>query len=193
MFRKLVLLIICFITIESYSQDSKISVELNYPIPIDKNFIGDNYNGIIDLGLRYRFLEFNVIKIGGSLNTGYLKNSEKGHNQPFDVNLFTIQPRVFAELNLPSIPKFHSSIGIGYSMYMFKPVNNRALSNSNISTKSTNESGLNINTGVAFDITDKIMVQIQYDFVRIAVDDNVPDIKYNTNINILKIGLGYRL
>lgn len=192
MLQKIIFLIICFVSTKNYSQDSKINIELSYPIPIDKNFVGKNFNGIVDLGLKFRFLEFNIVNIGGSLNTGYLKNSKSDRVQPFDVNLFTIQPRVFAELNLPSIPKFHPSIGLGYSIFMFKPVNNRTAFESNISTESINESGLNINTTLAYDITDEILVIVQYDFVKIGVDNDVPDITYNTNINILKIGLGYR-
>ena len=192
MLQKFVFFMVCLISLEGYSQDLKMSIELSYPLPIDKNFVGDNYNGIIDLGFKYRFLEFNNIKLGGSLNIGYLKNSKSGHNQPFDVNLYAVQPRIFAELNLASLTKFHPSIGLGYSLLYFKVVNNAAAFNSNVSTNSQNESGLNINTGLAYDVTDKIMIQVQYDFIKVGVDNEVPDIKYNTNINCLKIGLGYR-
>ncbi|WP_282031870.1 outer membrane protein [Winogradskyella eximia] len=192
MLQKVILLLIGLISIKGLAQDSKMSVELSYPLPIDNNFVGDNYNGIIDLGFKYRFLEFNTIKIGGSLNIGYLKNSKKANNQPFTVNLYPIQPRVFAELTLPSIPKFHTSLGLGYSLLLFKVANNNVALNSNVSTDIQNESGLNINTGVAYDVTEKLMIQAQYDFVNIGVDNDVPDIAYNKNINILKIGLGYR-
>lgn len=192
MLQKFVLSMLCLLSFEGYSQDSKISIELSYPVTIDNNFIGENYNGIIDLGFKYRFLELNSVNIGGSLNVGYLKNSKKAHNQPFDVNLFTVQPKIFAELNLASIPKLHPSIGLGYSVLYFKVVHNATVFNSDVSTNNQNESGLNINTGLAYDVTDKITIQAQYDFVKIGVDNEVPDIKNNTNINILKIGLGYR-
>lgn len=192
MLQKVILLLIGLISIKGLAQDSKMSIELSYPLPIDNNFVGDNYNGIIDLGFKYRFLELNSISIGGSLNIGYLKNSKKAQNQPFDVNLYSVQPRIFAELNLESIPKIHPSIGLGYSLLYFKVVHNAAVFNSNISTNNQNESGLNINAGLSYDLTDKFMIQAQYDFVNIGVDNDIPDITYNKNINILKIGLGYR-
>ena len=65
--------------------------------------------------------------------------------------------------------------------------------NPNSSSSSQTESGINLNLGVVYDITDRLFAQVQYDFVKIGVDNEVPDIKYNTNISILKIGLGYRL
>ncbi len=55
---------------KSFSQDSKFSLEVNYPIPIDENFIGKNLYGIVDLGLKYRFVEFNPVQIGVTLNGG---------------------------------------------------------------------------------------------------------------------------
>jgi len=194
MFRKIILIGLCLLAFESYAQDSKLNIELCYPLSIDKNFVGENYNGIIDLGLRYRFLELNVVNIGGSFNIGYLKNSKDARNQPFDVNLYTLQPRFFAELNLPSIPKFRPSFGLGYSLFLFNVSNNQPIFDSNISSniENQNKSGINMNSGLAYDITEKIIIQVQYDFVKIGIDDNVPNITYNTNINIIKIGLGYR-
>lgn len=190
--RKIILLVLCLISFESYAQNSKFNIELSYPLPIDDNFLGSNYNGITDLGLRFRFLELDAISIGGSLNIGYFKNSKSDRVQPFDVNLFTIQPRVFAELNLSTIPKFHPSVGLGYSILNYRIANNQPVLNQNVSNENMNESGFNINAGVAYDISDKIIIIVQYDFVKITLDDNVPDITENTNINIFKIGLGYR-
>ena len=65
--------------------------------------------------------------------------------------------------------------------------------NPNSSSSSQTESGINLILGVAYDITKKLFTQVQYDFIKIGVDNEVPDTKYNRNINILKIGLGYRL
>lgn len=193
MFKKIALVLLCIVSIEVYSQESKFNIELSYPLTIDSNFIGKNYNGIIDIGLRFRFLELNTISIGGSLHTGYLKNSKSERFQAIDVNLFTIQPRIFAELNLPNLPKFHPSLGAGYSVFIFKPVNNSPSLNPNTTYESESASGINFNIGFAYDISNTILLQVQYDFVKIGVTDDVLDITYNSNINILKIGLGYRL
>ena len=191
--RSIYIFLLIFSTFNSFSQDSKSTIELSYPIAIDDNFIGDNYNGIIDAGFKFRLANLNLINLGGSINVGYYKNSKSERVQPINVNLYTIQPRLFAELNLDNLPKLHPSVGIGYSIFLFK-----AKSNSNINgdidipNETLDESGLNFNLGLAYDITDTIIIQVQYDFIKINIDDNIPDIKYNTNINILKIGLGYR-
>ncbi len=85
---------------------------------------------------------------------------------------------LFGELNLKSIIKFHPSVDIGYTIMLFD------ISGTNISDSSNTQHGFNLNFGIAYDIFKNIFAQVQ---------DNVPDIKFNTNINILKIGLGYRL
>ncbi|WP_296381664.1 outer membrane beta-barrel protein [Winogradskyella sp.] len=188
MIRSLFFLVLIFSTFNSFSQDSKFNVELSYPLPIDNNFIGDNYNGIIDVGFKFRFAELNIVNIGGSLNAGYFKNSKSKIAQTIGVNLYAIQPRIFAELNIDNISKLHPSVGLGYSIFLFKAEPNNIL----IGNKTLDESGLNLNLGLAYDVTDAVIIQVQYDFVKINVDDNIPDVKYNTNINILKVGLGYR-
>ena len=193
--QKLLLALLLIFSIKSFSQDSKFSLELNYPIPIDENFIGKNYNGIIDFGLKYRFTDLSFLNIGASLNAGILKNSKEDGVQPFDVTAFAIQPRIFAELDSESLTKFHPSIGLGYTFMSFNAsgIDSFNPDNPNSSSSSQTESGINLNLGVAYDITKKLFAQVQYDFIKIGVDNEVPDIKYNTNINILKIGLGYRL
>lgn len=57
----------------------------------------------------------------------------------------------------------------------------------------TTESGVNLNLSLSYDNTEKFFLHAQYDFVKIGVDNDIPDTKYNTNINIFKFGLGLRL
>jgi opacity protein-like surface antigen len=184
--QKLLLALLLIFSIKSFSQNSKFSLELNYPIPIGENFIEKNYNGITDLSF---------LNIGASLNAGILKNSKEDRVQPFDVTTFVIQPRIFAELDSESLTKFHPSIGLGYTFMSFNTSGIDILNpdNPNSSSSSQTESGINLILGVAYDITKKLFTQVQYDFIKIGVDNEVPNTKYNRNINILKIGLGYRL
>ncbi|MES2852363.1 MAG: outer membrane beta-barrel protein, partial [Bacteroidota bacterium] len=56
-----------------------------------------------------------------------------------------------------------------------------------------NENGFNYNIGLSYDLTNKLFLQAQYDFIKIGVEDGIPDKSYNTNINILKFGIGYRI
>jgi opacity protein-like surface antigen len=191
--QKLLLALLLIFSIKSFSQDSKFSLELNYPVPIDENFVGKNYSGIIDLGAKFRFAELNPLNLGASLNSGILVNDSRPNNefQDFKITAYLIQPRIFAELDIESIKSFHPSVGLGYTFIIFDAKGTQ--NGFDISGGSQTQSGLNINLGIAYDINDKLFAQVQYDFVKISLESEIPNIKYNTNVNILKIGLGYRL
>jgi hypothetical protein len=190
--QKLLLIVLFIFTIKSFSQDSKFSIEANYPFAIDNNFLGEDSYGLVDLGLKYRFAEFNPIQIGVSINGGVLIDNSNQNNSPQDflVTTYSIQPKIFTELNLESMEKLHPFLGLGYTFMNFQ------LSGSNngmdVSGESDNLSGFGLNLGVAYDISNNVFVQVQYDFTKLNVDD-VPDIKYNTNVNLLKIGIGLKI
>ncbi|AUP80904.1 outer membrane protein [Flavivirga eckloniae] len=194
--QKLVLTFLLVFSIKSFSQDSKFSVVANYPIAIGDNFLGQNYNGLVDLGAKYIFSENEIVNIGASINFGFFQNSKSGAtdlNQLFDVKIFPIQPRIFAELNIPNLEKFHPQIGLGYSIVIF---NANWAENRNADLPADiddNENGFNINIGLSYDLTNKLFLQAQYDFIKIGVEDGVPDTSYNTNINILKFGIGLKI
>ena len=189
--RKTLVVLVLLFCVSVHSQDSKFNLEANYPIATDDNFIGRNFNGFIDVGLKYRISNLEFLNFGVSLNTSVFRNTKEDRVQPFDVTMLVIQPRLFLELNSELYRKFHPSLGVGYSIVH---ANARNIDSFNTPTNSgETQSGINLNLGVAFDINDNLFAQVQYDFVKIKVDNNIPDIKYNTNVNILKIGLGYRL
>ena len=94
-------------------------------------------------------------------------------------------------LGLIQDAKLRPRIGLGYSTLNFN-LNNPPLDVSDEFEDSTTESGFNINLGVAFFFTPKFFGQIQYDFVKLSVNSEIPDSAYNENVNILKIGVGYR-
>jgi opacity protein-like surface antigen len=191
--QKLVLVLLLILSIKSFSQDSKLSVEMHYPIPIDQNFIGKSYNGIIDIGAKYRFLELTHIKIGASINGGILVNNtnDNNGNQDFKVTSYLIQPKIFTELKIESISKLHPFVGFGYTFMVFNPSGTN--NGFDVSGSSKTESGINANFGVAYNITNKIFVDIQYDYVKLKVDKETPNTTFNTNVNLLKIGLGFRI
>ncbi|WP_299365904.1 outer membrane beta-barrel protein [Winogradskyella sp.] len=194
--QKLLLTFILIFTIKSFSQNSKFSVEANYPIAIGDNFLGQNYNGLIDLGAKYLFSENEIINIGVSLNVGFFQNTKSGAtdlNQLFDVKILPIQPRIFAEFNIPNLEKLHPQIGIGYSILIYNAEwadNREAELPADIDD---NENGFNFNVGLSYDITNTLFVLAQYDFIKIGVEGGVPDSSYNTNLNILKFGIGLRI
>lgn len=165
----------------AYAQEERFSIEINYPLTIDNNFIGANYNGIIDAGCKYRFSLKDFVRFGASFNSGIYTNSKNESNNPSDISVFAFQPRLFAELN--STGAVIPYIGFGYSFLIF-----------NISDMDNiNERGFNLNLGVAYEISKSWFIQAQYDLVKIKVKRDIPDIKYNSNVNILKVGFGYRM
>lgn len=167
--------------ISSYAQEKRLSIEMSYPFTIDNNFIGANYNGLIDVGMKYRFSLKDFVRFGASFNSGIYTNSKNESNNPSDIVVFALQPRLFAELNPTGalVPY----VGFGYSFLIF-----------NISDMdSINEMGLNLSLGVAYELSKSWFIQAQYDFVKIKVKKDIPDINYNSNVNILKVGFGYRI
>lgn len=182
-----ILIVTLFITINSFSQNSKLSLELNYPIPFDNNFIADNYKSIIDVGAKYRFINSKVINMGVALNAGvlYFKNNQN-YLQDYKVTNYMIQPKIFGEFN---IQKFKPFFGIGYTSMIFD------YSGSNngydISGENDTQSGIDFNVGIKYLVLNNVFVQIQYDYIILDVGDEIPRTKYNTNVNLFKIGVGY--
>lgn len=178
--QKLLLLLLLIFTINSFSQDSKYSIEANFPILVDNNFIGENYIGIIDLGFKARLIKFNNINYGISLNGGFYKYKYiiiKSHFK----NMGTIQPKFYAELS--NSTKFRPSLGIGYSFLIYR--------------KSENvDNGLNFSLGLSYDINKILFIQTQFEIIFGTRDYSYKSLRpiiLNSNNSIIKIGLGYRL
>lgn len=175
----------------TYAQEKRISFELNYPFPIGNNFIGKNYSGIIDAGCKYRFINTDLMRAGASLNGGILKYKNDTAPQNFTMTNYVVQPRLFAEFNFVKIPKFHPSLGLGYSFMIFNA--NGTSNGFDISNYNDTQGGFNINTGILYDLNDRFFVQMQYDFVKLSVKSGIPDTAYNSNVNLLKMGVGIRI
>lgn len=182
----------------SFSQESKFSAEANFPFSVGNNYFGKDYSGIIDLGVKYRFLELSKINIGISVNGSYFKKKAERYipsypseqQDPYkasEINNFTILPRLFAEMNIESLPKFRPFIGLGYSVLIFN-----AASNSGQATSSKTLTGINGNLGVSYMLTTKLFAQVLYDYIQLSdeKDHGQPDAN---NISILKLGMGIML
>lgn len=187
-----VLLLVCGTL---WAQDSHVSLELSYPLPVDANFVGRNYNGIANLGGKYTFAEIGFLDLGASLDLGAFTNAKDLRVQGFNVFAVFIQPRVFAALDTESLRRFHPAVGMGYSVLIFHAARNE-FTDPNfpeaVDTTQTND-GINLNASLAYDVSERIYLQVQYDFLKVSYEGNLPDLKYNRNINLFKIGLGYRL
>lgn len=186
----LMLTVIVLISFNTRSQDSNFSMELSYPMLLDNYFIGDNYNGIIDLGLDYVFESSKTINFGLSFNTSVLQNNANQNvSNPFKVVSYVLQPRVVAVGNSAVLGGFSPFAGLGYSFFVFDISGS---SNGFTDASGDTQSGINLNFGMGYDLSQRFFAQIQYDFMRTSVADGVPNVKYNTNVNLLKIGVGYK-
>lgn len=186
--QKLVLVVLLILSFQGFSQDSKFRLELNYPLTIDDNIIGRNYNGIVDAGLKYRLWDLGLVNLGAGVNAGFYKNTKEDRLPGPDTSTFILSPKIFAEFNIPAIPKLSPYAGVGYSVLFYK------VKEYNMDDDIVVDplDGINLNAGVSFDITKWFFVQVQYDFIRLRLEEGTPDFKYNTNVNILKAGLGVR-
>lgn len=188
--QQLLILFLLLFTINLFSQNSKFSIELNYPEPFGKTGIGENFNGVIDFGAKARIFNFKNFNILSSLSGTLLKRKPVQGIQINKGNFYLLQPRIISELNLENFKKFHLLLGIGYTFTFFEL---SSTFNGFNEIRSERNNGININLGVNYDIFENLFINLQYDFIKIGVEENVPNTKYNTNINLIKFGIGYRL
>jgi len=188
---KLVLGLLLVTSVSIFGQDKKWSVEANYPISIAGD-LGNNNPGIVDLGVKYRFLDLKVARIGAGFNAGVFRDRIQNNGLSEDPALivdFTetnwlLQPKVFSEFQIPGIPKLRPSLGLGYTVIVSnfdgKTVG-QSLDSSNT------DGGFNLNLGLSYDITDKLFIQGQYDFISYA-----PELGPGDDLGFVKFGLGFR-
>jgi hypothetical protein len=175
-------------SLTTFAQDKRWSVEANYPISIAGD-LGNDVPGIIDLGVKFRFLDFKVAQIGAGFNAGVLTdniNSFDGFPSPieFRETNWLFQPKLFSEFQIRGISKLRPSIGLGYT-FIRSSFEGRGggLTFDNADT----EGGFNFNVGLSYDITNKIFIQGQYDFIGISAD-----FEEDRYLGFLKFGLGFR-
>lgn len=187
MIRKLIFVLLFSISMQAIAQDKKWSVEANYPISVGDE-IGNDPDGIIDVGIKYRFLDFNIVKLGVGVNAGFSKKNISYNTSTqfdFDETNLIIQPKVFAEFTIPAIKKLHPSIGLGYSIVKYKQ--DGIFSGTNDTYKDSN-GGINLNLGLSYDISSKFFVQVQYDYI----GGEFTQVNMKQDVGLLKLGVGFR-
>ncbi len=191
---KLFFVFLFLISFKIFAQDQKWSVEVNYPISVGVDLSNDN-PGIADLGVKYRFLDLNVVKIGVGLNVGAFHDRISSFDNPtggiervnFKETNWLFQPKVFAEFQIPGVSKLRPSMGLGYALV--RSNFDGALLNENFSVRES-DGGLNLNIGLSYDLTKNLFFQAQYDYVRYNIRNE--NISRNDNLGFLKLGIGFR-
>ncbi|MVO08375.1 outer membrane beta-barrel protein [Flavobacterium sp. TP390] len=191
--KKTLLFVFLNLNLFLFSQESKLSIELNYPIPVDNNFIGKNYNGIVDIGAKYKIIDKNILDFGVAFNTGLLvfNNSKDSFTQNFKVYAYPIQPKIYCEFNIKNVEKLHPYTSLGYSFIVFKATGTN--NGYDISNFNDTQSGLNLNLGLSYDITNRFFVNGQFDFIKLQKENGIPNSTYNTSVNLIKFGIGLRI
>ena len=190
MTKKLLFVFILLISFEAIAQDKKWSAEANYTIIPDEGF-GET-NNLTDLGLKYRFGDFSFLELGVSINVGFAREkASDGLTTLYDTKSYFIQPRIFADFQIPGVERLRPSLGLGYSIV------NTDFESDAIAWNETN-GGFNLNLGVSYDIFKRFFVQVQYDFINLQVNDEIlfngETLRSNhtDRVNNLKIGVGFR-
>ncbi|MGB5436518.1 MAG: outer membrane beta-barrel protein [Maribacter sp.] len=197
---RLLLIPVLFFSINSIAQDLnyKWSVEANYPISVGDGLGNDN-PGIVDLGLKYRFVDLNIVTLGIGVNAGIFHdniNSFTANGSDFDETNLFIQPKAFAEFNIPGLNKLRPSIGLGYTIVRSKydgTIGYFADSPEEAIISETNsDGGLNLNLGLSYDFSTRFYIQAQYDYIRLNQRFDDSQRNKDLNLGLLKFGFGFR-
>tara|TARA_R110002167_G_scaffold341489_1_gene549884 strand:+ start:201 stop:818 length:618 start_codon:yes stop_codon:yes gene_type:complete len=187
-----------------HAQDQKWSIEANYPLVANSNLQND-FNGVLDLGIKYRFANVGPVILGVGFNAAYLKNFDsftyggpgfQDHEFDYKAKQFILQPKVFAELPIPGLSAFRPQIGIGYS---FSIVDIYYDNGDQFFVDNTNtEGGLNLNVGLSYDISKRFFVQAQYDYLNIKykgeseINGQTSNYNFKEKTGFIKAGVGFR-
>ena len=77
-----------------FGQNKNLNIDLNFPIPVGDNFIGKNYNGMFDIGLKKNLKNFNEFSLGYSINTGMIRYAFSADNK---IKVLMLKPRLNVE------------------------------------------------------------------------------------------------
>lgn len=188
--KKIILLLTIWLTAFSRSQIHDWSVEVNYPLVIDNNFVGQNFNGVLELGVNYNLHEDLNYRLSASLHNSLFKDRSEivDLNTDFNMLLWFFQPRFRIDFIFDNMPNIHPYVGVGYSFLT-------SFTNGNTSTffpeGSNTRSGLNAIVGLTFDISEFWYANCGYDFVRLSQLGSISN-PYLQNVNVFKVGVGYR-
>lgn len=181
---KLLLGLLFLVSLTAFAQDKKWSVEANYPISIAGD-LGNDAPGIIDLGIKYRFVDLSFATIGFGVSSAvFTKNANLTEITEINETHWLVQPKVFSEFKLPGLAKLRPSLGVGVTF-----INSSFDGNLNGVgfDNSGNDTAFNVNAGLSYDITKNLFVHGQYDYI-----DYETTVDQKDYLGFLKFGLGFR-
>ena len=174
-----------------FSQEKNWSLEVNYPIPVDNNFVGQNFLGIFDVGAKYRFLDTEILNFGAGLNAGIMKFQNEEEFEHYLLFNYYLQPKIFTELDIENLPEFRPFVYAGYSFMIFRADGTNYTNDLYYTSETLN--GYNFGLGLVYNLSDKFFIQMQYDFTRLKGENRNSASPYNVRVSLLKAGVGMRL
>ena len=174
--------------------DKKFAVELHYLGNFrNKNFISDNYNGILGVDFRYKLAHTEIIDFNGGLTLDYFQGRTAANSiNNFDFSdMLAINPNGNVVFNIKNTNfKPFASLGFTFLRLKYKPVtrliqlnsNDPAFSNTPIFTE--NSTSLTIGAGFIYNFTDTYFFQTSYKYI--------PE-KSNVNVHLINVGFGVNL
>lgn len=185
---KLLSITLFIFSIASVAQNQKLSIEASYPFSSNNNIEDGSLKGVVDFGLKYRFIQLNALQLGVSLNATAVNDSESFVNELDPMLNFSAKAtglffhsKIFAEFNIKSIDKLHPTIGIGYT-HGTAELSISSLGN-NITEKDTTN-GIGFTIGTLYDFSSKFFGLVQYDASFLSKD---------FELFALRLGIGFRI
>ena len=193
--KKIILSLLLLLSIKSISQekvnthDTKFLISLHYIGNIrNHNFIGDNYNGVLGIDLRYNVLKEKSFSIEAGFGLDFLKSRHNSYSLNFK-NALLINPNVGVVLDVNKT--FKPFFNLGYSFFTAKyTLNGYAFTGASQYdpliqgvnyNQSFNYNSVSINPGFRLCFDDKVYLQTDYKYLPIGS---------NLNTHLISLGLG---
>ncbi|MEO0896779.1 MAG: hypothetical protein AAFY71_10300 [Bacteroidota bacterium] len=172
------------------AQQSRASLEVNYPLTLGNNFINNFYTSYVDLGFRYRFYESSSFQVGGAFHTSFISSQRPIDFDIARTRLHTLQPGIFIEFSLPGFEIFQPFLGVNYAGLFFDLDNTPF---NGLVAEDAFQSGINPNAGFLIKLSEKVFLKAQYDFIKTFLSDPLVVTPFNSQIHIIKMGVGVKL
>lgn len=177
----LFVILVLFLSFKAISQDKNWSVEFNYPLIISSQ--KGNLTGVIDGGLKFRFVRMKSSQIGLSFSYDYVIGESGYYNNALDNSFFHIN--LFQEITFPALKPANIYVSLGYTSIL-----NRIIYNSGY-IKSDIFNGFNSKVGLVFDLNKKLFLQTNYQYIMFTSPGKY-DVIEASDRSFLKLGIGYR-
>lgn len=175
----------------SHEKSKSLFIEIRYPTPLGNNFLNkgpDNgYLGIFDIGIGYKFLNFQELRFDVSFNTSQLRLSQA------EVTLTTLNPQFGIQylININKLLIF-PKLGVGYTNWRFrspsKTLNDEQGRPYRIDSYKENTNGINIEGSISIEASLNRhldgYVSLSYYFTRLEKPNPpVENVSYNRGIS----------